>query len=116
MIPELEKLKDLVIKGGYDEESKREVRDIEDRLHKLTATERLLEHVAIADYLAYLKSEIARCKEILSEDDKLPEVERMRLFERIKQCREFIGRFDPFQKDEIHKTIKHLLDVARSQD
>jgi hypothetical protein len=115
MTQDLEHLKKLVLSNGWDEESKQQVRDLEDRLHKLSATERLTEHPAIADYLAYLRSEIARCKEVLSEDDKLTDRQQDKLFEKIKQCREFIQRFDPAQKREVEKTIKDLLNVAKSQ-
>jgi len=114
MTQDLEHLKKLVFNNGWDEESKQQVRDLEARLKKLSATETLAEHPAIADYLAYLTAEIARCKEILSEDEKLTDRQQDKLFEKIKQCREFIGRFDPSQKKELEKTIKDLLNVAKS--
>ncbi len=114
MTQDLEHLKKLVLDGGYDEESKQQVRDIEMRLQRLSAAEKLLEHPVIAEYIAYLRSEIARSKEILSEDEKLTEPQRNKAFERIRQCREFLNRFDPSQRAELENTIKKLLDVAKA--
>jgi hypothetical protein len=112
---ELERLKELVLKGGFDEESKQEVRDLETRLRKLAMTDNLASHTIIAEYIAHLRSEIARCKELLSEDEKLTESERVKLFERIKQSREFLDRFDTSQRAGLEKTIKDLLNAAISQ-
>jgi hypothetical protein len=111
---ELEHLKKLVLEGGWDEESRQQVRDLESRFQRLVATEKLAEHPVMAEYMAYLRSEITRCKELLSEDDKLTDIERTKLFERIHQSREFLERLDPKSRTELEKTIKELLARAKS--
>ena len=115
MLDDLERLKRLVLTDEYDEDSKQQVRDLEARLHRLTATENLASHDVMAEYMAHLKAEIAQCKELLSEDDKLTEAERNTLFERKRQAREFLGRFDTSARVELEKTIKDLLNVNAPQ-
>lgn len=112
---ELEQLKRVVLGDGWDAEVRQDVANLERRLQKAIATEKLAAHPVVAEYLTFLTQEIARCKELLSEDDKLTEAERTKLFEKIRQCREFLGRLVG-HRAEVENTIKDMLDETRRYD
>lgn len=113
-VQELQQLKQLVFDGEFDEDSRKEVLELETRLRKEVIKERFYENTIVSEYMASLTQEIARCKELLSEDESLTDQKRIRLSERKKACREFLSHFEP-QKEELEKTIKDLLNVAKTQ-
>jgi hypothetical protein len=109
---DLERLEKLVLEGGFDDESKQDVRKLRARFEKAVAAEQLAQHPAVAPYIQYLKDEIARCKELLSEDDTLTDPQRVKLFERKRSCQDFLNHFG--DTSQIEQTIKQLLDVAKN--
>jgi hypothetical protein len=109
---DLERLEDLVLRGGFDEESREQVKSLRRRFEKAVAAEELAKHSAVAPYIQYLKDEIVRCKEILSEDDTLDEKARNKYFERKRACQDFLSHFG--DTGQIAQTIKQLLDVAKN--
>ena len=108
---DLERLKTLVLREGWDEDSRRQVEALERQFYAAAAKE-LPDHPAIKAYQQYLKDEIARCKELLSEHEDLTELARVQLFERKKACRDFLAHFG--DTSQLEKTIKQLLDVAKN--
>lgn len=112
MLQELEQLENLVKKGGFDEESREQVKSLRKQFELAVVKESLVKHPSIAPYIQYLKDEVARCKEILSEDEKLTEHDRLLYFERKRQCRMFLSSFG--DTAQMEQTIKDLLNVAKS--
>ena len=110
----LQQLKQFVFEGGFDEDSRREVLKLETRIRREVIKQRFYVNTIVAEYMAFLTQEITRCKEILSEDESLTDQQRIRLLERKKACKEFLSHFEP-QKEELEKTIKDLLNVAKTE-
>ncbi len=110
---ELEKLKKLVLDGSYDEESKKEVKDLEDRLHKMLVAEKLVEHPVILEYTTHLTDEIRRCSYLLLEDRSMSEVDRQAIFKYRDILERFTQMFNGAEKSEIESKIKDLLNVAK---
>jgi ribosomal protein L29 len=110
---DLEQLENLVLNGGFDEESRKQVKELRRQFEDAVAKEELTKYPAVAAYIAYLKSEIARCNTVLSEDEGLTEFNRMKLFERKKACHDFLNHFGG-DTAELDKTIKDLLHVAQN--
>lgn len=108
---DLEQLERLVLDGGFDEESKEQLRQLRNQFEKAVAAEHLAKHSAIAPYIQYLKDEIERCNTILSTDEQLDEMQRNRYFERKRACQDFLSHFG--DTTQISQTIKKLLDVAK---
>jgi hypothetical protein len=71
MSTSLDQLKKLVLDGGFDAESRQQVQNLENRLHKALIAEELKENPVIKDYVEYLTIEISRCTYLLAHDDKL---------------------------------------------
>ena len=115
MLQQLQELKGLVLSDEWDDESRQDVLDLEERLREVTARERLLETPAIAEYAAFLRSEIDRCRELLAEDESLTGEQRVKLHERKRSCREFLSRFDPSARAELEKTINDTLNAAKAR-
>lgn len=108
---DLEQLEKLVLEGGFDEESKKQVVDLRTQFKKTVAAEQLAKHSAIAPYIQYLKDEIERCKELLSENEDLEMWKQVRISERKRACRDFLSHFGDTK--QLEQTIKQLLDVAK---
>jgi len=110
MNTELEKLRSIIYSGDYDEESKAEVRRLEERYQRAIADQKLLTIPAVQDYVVYLEQEIERCKQSLAERTlELTERQRIQLHERKEACRDFLKYFKPASKVETE--IKHYLDL-----
>lgn len=109
---ELEQLEQLVLKGGFDDDSRKEVQRLRKQFELAVATEKLAQHPSIAPYIQYLKDEIERCNLTLSEDDRLDDRTRMKLFERKAACRDFLSHFG--DTSQLEQTIKQLLDAAKN--
>lgn len=107
----IEKLKQLVLNGGFDEESKRQVADLENRLHKAVMAEKLAEHPVIKDFVEYLTIEIERCTYLLAHDEKLSEAERNKLFAKREIAEQFTKLFVS-EKSLVEEEIKTLINVA----
>jgi hypothetical protein len=115
MLQELEQLRQLVFTGGFDAESRKDVVDIERRLHEAAAKENLAEHPVIKPFVDYLQGEIDRCELLLRTDRKLTDRERDELFARIDICDRFTSLFNGKQREAIEKTIKEMLNVAKTR-
>lgn len=107
----LQRLKAIVSRDGWDPESRLQVEDLEKQFRQAVMKTELAEHPVIKSYVQYLNTEIARIKEILSEDESLDEKQRTTYVERKKACRDFLAHFTADTK-LLEDTINHLLDVA----
>ena len=110
----LELLKQLVFDGGYDEESRKQVLDLEDRLHKLAVAENLKSHPPVREWLDYMDTQISHCNTLLRNDRTQTDFERQVLFEKRDICEKFISMFDVSDKEVVEQEINNLLDVART--
>jgi len=105
----LEQLKALVYSGEYDEESKREIQRLEERLQRAMVDQKLLTIPAVQEYVIYLEQEIERCKQTLAEHTlTLTDTQRMQLHERKEACRDFLRYFKPVNR--VEADIKRLHD------
>ena len=108
---ELDQLKDLVLRGGFDSDSIADVLQLEQKLKEAIAAQKLKQHPAIQAYLEYLHQEIDRCNVVMSESEDLPDRERIKLYERKQACRRFLEIFGENRAD-IDQSIKDMLNVA----
>jgi hypothetical protein len=115
MIQEIEQLRKLILEGGYDEESKKTLDDLQNRVQKAIASERLLENTFIAEAVDYLKTEAERCTVLLANDRKLTELQREVLFEKREICQRLLAFFQPFDMLKLEEEIKSLLNVVKAQ-
>ncbi len=111
---ELDQLKQLVLENGFDDESRKQVDDLEARLKKIALAENLAENPIIQEYIAYMSDLTMRAKALLLHDRSLTDRERDKLFERIDLCERFTGLFTGKDREEIENTIKDLLHVAKN--
>lgn len=111
---ELEQLKQLVLDGGYDEESRKQVADLEARLQRIAVAENLKANPIIGEYIDYLDAEKSRCTLLLSRNRTLTEVERLVLFEKRDLCEKFSSLFTGEAKQAIEQEINDLLDAAKN--
>jgi Spy/CpxP family protein refolding chaperone len=111
---ELEQLRKLVLDGGFDEESKQRVLNLEKRLRKLAETERLNELPAIKEFLAYMESEITRSELLLKSDESLTDLQRSKLFAIIQVSEKYTRLFNGKARQSVEEIIKRELDAARS--
>jgi hypothetical protein len=111
---DLERLKKLVLEGGYDADSRKEILELESRLQEVAIAENIRQYPTIQKYLSYLKDTADRCTALLTYDRKLTDIERQVLFEKRDICEKFTSLFNGSEKASIEETIKHYLDVASS--
>lgn len=114
MTDKLEQLKKLVLSGGFDAESKKQVLDIENQLHELAVKERLAEHPVIQEYIAFLQAEYDRADTLLRTNRKLTDLDRAGLFARIDLTDRFLRIFNGKEREHIEAKINDLLHVART--
>jgi len=112
MLQELQQLKDLVLKGGFDSESQQQVASLESRLHEIAVKENLADNPIVKPYIAYLQAEIDRSELLLKTDKKLTDRERDALFARMELADQFVSIFSGKQRAAIEEEIKRLLHVA----
>lgn len=112
---ELEQLKELVFSGGFDEESKKDVLQLEQRLHELAVKEKLADNPIIKEYIDYLQTEIERAETLLKTDRTLTDRQRDALFERIDLASHFTSIFNGKARESMEQSIKALLDVAKTR-
>jgi hypothetical protein len=106
----IDKLKALVLEGGYDEESRQYVHDLQNRLHRAVMSEKLMENPIIIEYLDYLKIEIERCSYLLGNDQTLTEPQRTKLFAKRELSEEFLKLFSHDREvveDEVSQLLKN---------
>lgn len=108
----IEQLKKLVLEGGYDEDSRKQVLDLEDRFHTLLMAEKLGENPIIKEFVNYLTLQAENCTFLLSNDRKLTDLERSRLFDKREMCEHFTKLFTGSEKESVEQSIKALLDRA----
>lgn len=109
---DLERLKKLVLDGGYDAESRRDILELESRLQEVAIAENIRQYPTIQKYISYLKDTANSCTELLANNRTLTDIERQVLFEKRDICEKFTSLFTGTEKALIEETIKHYLDVA----
>jgi Spy/CpxP family protein refolding chaperone len=114
MESQLEQLKQLVLKGGFDEDSKAQVKAYEERLQKLAAAEKIKDLPPIREFIAYMEREIDRCETLLKSDETLTDVQRTKLFAIIQVSEKYTRLFNGSGLRNLEQSIKKALDVARS--
>lgn len=112
-INEVQQLRELVFSGGWDDESKQEVDDLENRLHEIAAAEKSAEHPAVKPFIDFLVSEIDRCELLLHTDKTLTDRQRDELFARIEIASRFTHLFGGKSRQSIEEQISKLLAHAR---
>jgi len=105
----IDKLKKLVLEGGYDVESRKEVANLEDRVHRAMIRESLVSNPIIQDYLHYLNAQADKCTYLLSNDRSLTEIQREVLHEKRDICLHFSRLLTGEQPIDIEKEINELL-------
>lgn len=108
----IEQLKALVLNGGYDDEIKQRVLQLDERLHQLSVNEKILQHQPVKEWFDYLGKQIEQANLLLSEDSTLTELQRSELFIRKEIARKYITLLDS-DKSNVEQTIKSLLDDFR---
>ena len=108
---ELKNLREILARGEF-QETGQDVDELEKRLRLEVIKERFTRNTLVADYLAYLLREIARCKQQLSENEDLTDRERIKLFARKQACQDFLNHFQS-HKAEVENDIKDMLAVFR---
>jgi hydrogenase maturation factor HypF (carbamoyltransferase family) len=114
VINELEQLKQLVLNGGFDEESRQEVLQLEVRLQKLATAERIAELPTIKEFISHLETLRKQADSLLRHDRSLTDRERDKLFERIDLCDHFTSLFTGKAKEQVEAEINELLDAAKN--
>lgn len=110
---ELNQLKE-VVGPDYPPEDRAYITELEKRLQLEVIKENFTRNSVVEQYMESLRGEIARCKEQLSEQEDLPDRDRLKLFARIKACRDFLSHFEP-KRTQVEQTIKQTLDEAYRQ-
>ena len=113
----LQQLKQLVLDGGFDEESKKDVQSFEQQLQELAITENIARDPVIKQYISYLQAEIDRSETLLRTDKALTDRDRDALFIRIELADKFTSMFTASTKrrEELEQTINELLQVAQNR-
>lgn len=111
----LQQLKQLVLDGGFDEESRNAVAELEQKLHRLAVAENLKTHPPIKEWLDYLEAQISHCNTLLRNDRSLTDLQRQTLFEKREVCEKFVSMFNGSGKQAVEEEINNLLNVAKTQ-
>ena len=114
MSSNLDQLKKFVLEGGWDEDSKKQVAEIEDELHLLAMAEKLASNPVIQKFLDYLKLQSDNCTYLLTNERKLTELERLNLFDKREMCDRFTNLFTGEEKTAINETINQLLTQVKN--
>ena len=117
MYQQLQQLKQLVLEGGFDEESKKDVQSLDSQLSEAARIENLSQDPVIKPYISYLQAEIDRCETLLKTDKTLTDRQRDELFARIEIADKFTSIFAAASKrrEELESTINELLHVAQNR-
>lgn len=110
---DLEQLKKLVLEGGWDEESKADVAELEKRLQASAVAEKIADSPAIKPFIDYMTTEVGRCELLLHTDEKLTDLQRAQLFATIKVASKFTALFTGEVKKVTEENIKNVLKHAR---
>lgn len=108
----LDQLQALVFDGGWDQESKDKVAELESTLQDIAIQENLAENAAIKPFIDYLTTEIERSEMLLKTHRSLDDRRRDELFARIDIATRFTSIFTGKARQSVEKEIKHMLDVA----
>lgn len=114
MSVELEQLKQIVFDGGFDEESRNDILQLEAQLHELSIAENIKQYPTIQKFIEHLTTESDRCTYLLGNDRKLTDLERQVLFEKRDICEKFTYLFDGTSKQALEIQIKSMLNVAKT--
>lgn len=110
----IEQLKSLVLEGGYDDDSRRRVAQLEERLQNALMAERLLDHPVIGEYMAHVEGELERIETLLLQDRKLTESQRSALFMYRDVLERFAGLFTGKETEQVEQSINQLLETAKN--
>lgn len=112
MNQDLEQLKKL-IDDSFEPSARQEIADLEKSLHYEIVKENFTSNSVVAEYMELLASDITNCKAQLSEQEDLPDRDRLKLFARIRASKAFLSHFTG-KREQIEQTIKETLnDVTR---
>jgi hypothetical protein len=112
---ELERLKRIVFEGGFDEESKNDVLQLEQELQEIAAAEKLALNPVIQKYIVYLEAQAASCTRRLATVRSLTDLERQVLFEKRDLCEHFTALFTGQRRQLIEDQINTYLNAAKAQ-
>lgn len=110
---ELDELRSRVLNGDYDEDSKRYVAGLEAKLKAAAEMDRFRDIPAVVAFLRHTKEEIERCKQLLTTDETLTDLERSKLFAIMKVSRKFIYLFDVPTVRDVEASIQSDLETAK---
>lgn len=110
---DLEQLKKLVLEGGWDDDSKADVVELEKRLQASAIAEKIADSAAIKPFIDYMTGEVERCELLLKTDEKLTDLQRCNLFATIKVATKFTALFTGEVRKVTEKNIKDVLAHAR---
>lgn len=110
----LNRLKAIVLEGGFDADDKQQVAKIEEQMQMVLMAEKLVENPVIQQYITYLKMQSENCSYLLNNDRTLTDLERDKLFEKRDLCDHFTKLFTGEQKASIENTINELLNVVQT--
>lgn len=108
----LEELKALVLDGGFEQEAKEQVAEIERQVKEALGVEGLSQHPAIIRYVTYLTDEVDRCNFLLTDSPELTEHQRLQIWARKEEAKRFLRIFDTY-KQSLESTIDNLLEIAK---
>src|SRR5205085_2646068 len=110
----LSQLHKLIFDGGFDERSRKKVKQFEDKLHELTVKENLKDAAGVKEWYAYLTSEWQRCHLLLATDRTLTELQRESLHNTKDICNRFLSIFDSTTpKQMLEQEIESALSEAK---
>lgn len=111
----LEQLKKLVLEGGFDEDSRREVEALERESQEILSAERLTETPVIKRIIEYLQSQAEACNTILLESRDSLDAERAIVFAKRDIIKDVLKLFTPPSSSLLEQRINDLLTVAKTQ-
>jgi hypothetical protein len=110
----LEDLKRIVLNDNFEDEDRKNVLEIEEKLHKALVAEKLADHEIIQEFITYLKERKDKVELLLKSDRNLSERERDKCFERIDVCDHFLEMLTGKTREDLENHIKFLLDAAKN--
>jgi len=113
---ELDQLKALVLEGGWDDESKKQVESFEQQLSELAVKEKIADDPNIKPFVEYLEAKVKRCETLLRTDRRLSDLERHMLFATIEIAEQFTSMFTGKRREALETEIKQLLKDAQARN
>lgn len=111
----IDELKQLVLGGGFDDESKQNVLYWEEKLHEISVKENILQHQPVKQWFDWMAREVSQARLLLSTDPELTNDQRTELFIRIDIANKYLSLLDISDKEKIEEDIRNALTVAKNQ-